>query len=64
LGRDRASTARYTLVIQKTYGYNSGIEIEDSQRMEFATKEAALKYVSKGIPGGYTWHIIDPPNST
>jgi phosphopantetheinyl transferase (holo-ACP synthase) len=64
LGRDRASTARYILVIQKTYGYNSEIEIEDSQRMEFATKEAALKYVSKGIPEGCTWHIIDPPNST
>jgi hypothetical protein len=52
---------RYILVIEKTSVTDMGIEIEDSQRMEFGSKESALNYVSSvGIPEGCRWYIIEP----
>ncbi len=36
--------------------------MEDSQKMEFASKEAAVAYASVNTPEGWTYEILDPPN--
>ncbi len=62
-GQNKLSDARYTLVIKKMYLNQVGSNIKDSLKMEFPSKEEALKYI-RGIPEDYTWEIRDPPTST
>jgi hypothetical protein len=61
-GLNDVSAGCYTLLIKKTYVTYSGIEIEDSQIMDFGNKDAAYKFASKKyqtiVLGEYLTHRV------